>query len=63
MLSNELQTIYVQLGTLAGEVAPDAWETVRLCRERLKAATDFARNLETVVPLAPESKNANQIAQ
>ena len=62
MLSEEIRSVHLALGNLAGKIAPEEYELVRLCRRNLLAAECTAREMETrletpefIQPAAPDA--------
>ncbi len=46
MLSDELESIHINLGELLNKVDPNTAQILRICRRNLEAAADDARNME-----------------
>jgi hypothetical protein len=50
MLHEEIDTVYLALGALAGKIPQEEWEVVRLCRRNLLAAGEVAKQMESWTP-------------
>ena len=62
MLSEEVKSVSLALGALAGTVPEEAWEVIRQCRRNLQAAALAARQMEEGLCL-PDPSGSLEVPQ
>ena len=63
MIHEEVNTVYMALGTLAGNIPEEQWELVRLCRRNLQAIMLSAQHMEDGLCVAETTPEPLEVPQ